>query len=89
MWSEQLAIGGGPLLFGRFGAVDAFYAPVCSRVRTYGLPLSGAAQAYVQRMDELGSVRAWNDAALNEHDFLDFDEPYRKPGDAGTVSLPK
>jgi glutathione S-transferase len=89
MWSEQLATGGGPLLFGRFGAVDAFFVPVCSRVRTYGLPLSGAALAYVQRMDELDSVRAWNDAALNEHDFLDFDEPYRKPGDARAVSSPK
>ena len=35
MWSEQLAASGGPFLFGEFGIVDAYYAPVCSRVRSY------------------------------------------------------
>jgi glutathione S-transferase len=88
MWNEQLANGGGPMLFGRFGAVDAFYAPVCSRIRTYGLPLTPAALAYVQRVHALSSVQAWNDAAVVEHDFLDFDEPYRQPGDDRTVAAP-
>jgi glutathione S-transferase len=69
------------MLCGRFSAVDAFYAPVCSRIRTYGLPLSQLAVAYVQRVHELASVQAWNDAAVAEHDFLDFDEPYRQAGD--------
>jgi glutathione S-transferase len=81
MWSEQLAASGGPMLLGRFGAVDAFYAPVCSRLSTYGLPLSQAAAAYVQRVHGLASAVAWNDAARAEHDFLDFDEPYRQAGD--------
>jgi glutathione S-transferase len=82
MWSEQLATGSGPMLLGRFGAVDAFYAPVCSRLSTYALPLSQAATAYVQRVHGLASVLAWNDSARAEHDFLDFDEPYRQAGDA-------
>jgi glutathione S-transferase len=81
MWSEQLAASGGPMLFGRFGAADAFYAPVCSRIRTYGLPLGDAALAYVGRVHELPGVRAWTDAALVEHDFLDFEEPYRQAAD--------
>jgi len=83
MWSEQLSAGSGPMLFGRFGAVDAFYAPVCSRIRTYGLALSDTALAYVQRVHGLASVQAWNDAAVVEHDFLDFDEPYRLPPSVG------
>jgi glutathione S-transferase len=31
----------------------------------------------MDRVRELRSVRAWVDAALLEHDFLDFEEPYR------------
>jgi glutathione S-transferase len=37
---------GGPFLFGAWSAADAFYTPVVTRFRTYGLPLSGAAAAY-------------------------------------------
>jgi len=48
MWSEQLEASGGPFLFGEFGIVDAYYAPVCSRVRSYALPLGAAALGYVE-----------------------------------------
>jgi glutathione S-transferase len=44
--------------------------------------------AYVQRLQQLDSVRAWNEAAMGEHDFLDFDEPYRQSGGA-TAAAPK
>ena len=44
MWAEQLAASGGPMLFGAFSAVDAFFAPVCSRLTTYGLPLADGPQ---------------------------------------------
>ncbi|HMO48809.1 MAG TPA: glutathione S-transferase family protein [Rubrivivax sp.] len=77
MWSEQLAASGGPMLFGRFSAVDAFYAPVCSRIDTHALPLSDAAAAYVQRVLALPGMRAWTEAALAEHDFIAEDDPYR------------
>jgi len=30
------------MLFGEFCAADASFAPVCSRMRTYGLPVSDA-----------------------------------------------
>ena len=78
MWSEQLAASGGPFLFGEFGIVDAFYAPVCSRVRTYALPLGAAALAYVERIHALPAMREWCAAALDEHDFIEDDEPYRQ-----------
>ena len=76
MWTEQLSGSGGPMLFGAFSAVDAFYAPVCSRLVTYALPISKAARAYVDRVASLAAVAEWNAAALKEADFLDFDEPY-------------
>jgi glutathione S-transferase len=78
MWSEQLAASGGPFLFGDFGIVDAFYAPVCSRVRTYALPLGDAALGYVERIHALPAMREWCAAARDEHDFIADDEPYRQ-----------
>ena len=78
MWCEQLAASGGPFLFGDFGTVDAYYAPVAARVRCYALPLSGVAQAYVDRLWATPGVAAWVADALAERDFLDFEEPYRQ-----------
>ena len=71
------------MLFGEFSAIDAFFAPVCSRLRTYALPVSADVTAYSERVLALDSVRPWVHDALAEHDFLDFDEPYRaRPGTA-------
>jgi glutathione S-transferase len=78
MWCEALAASGGPMLFGEFGAADAFYAPVCMRLRSYALPLSEAAQAYRQRVEGLPAVQAWMQAALAEHRWVQEDEPYRQ-----------
>ena len=61
MWSALLAEHGGPLLFGSFSIADAYFAPVCMRLKTYALP----------------GVHAWITQALAEKDFLDFEEPYR------------
>ncbi|MEW6703372.1 MAG: glutathione S-transferase family protein [Pseudomonadota bacterium] len=77
LWGEQLAASGGPFLFGAFSAADAFFAPVCTRLRTYGLPVGERTQAYVERVWQLPAMQAWVADALAEHDFLDFDEPYR------------
>lgn len=74
---ERLPDGSQPLLFGAFSVADAYFAPVCMRLRTYGLPLSAALQAYVERVTALPGVQAWIGDALAEHDFLDFEEPYR------------
>ncbi len=77
IWTELLATHGGPMLFGDFGIADAYYAPVCSRIRTYALPVSPAVAAYVDRVHSLAAMQAWTADALAEHDFIDFDEPYR------------
>ena len=77
MWTQLLEASGGPMLFGDFSVVDAYYAPVCMRLKTYALPVPPVISAYIERLSALPGVKAWIDAALKEHDFLDFDEPYR------------
>ena len=81
MWSQQLAASGGPFLFGSFGAADAYYAPVASRIRTYALPVSDAAHGYIDRLWTAPGVAHWVEDALAERDFLDFEEPYRTARD--------
>jgi len=83
MWTPLLRAHGGPMLFGEFSAIDAFFAPVCSRLRTYALPVSADVAAYSARVLALDSVREWVRGALAEHDFLDYDEPYRARPDTG------
>jgi glutathione S-transferase len=50
---------------------------VCVRLKTRALPLPPAIAAYVDRVAALPGVRAWMDQARAEHDFRDFEEPYR------------
>jgi glutathione S-transferase len=67
LWGEGLARFGGPFLAGvAFSAVDAFYAPVAFRVRTYGLDVGPVAQAWVDHMLALPAMLAWEKAALAE-----------------------
>jgi len=84
LWGELLAAqpaqmrdGTSPLLFGTFTIADAYFAPVCMRLKTYGLPLPADLATYVDRVASLPGVQAWVQGALAEHDFLDFEEPYR------------
>jgi glutathione S-transferase len=77
LWEGLLNRSGGPMLMGAFSIVDAYYAPVCMRLITYGLPVSQTVQAYVERVQGLPAVQAWIRDALAEQDFLPFEEPYR------------
>lgn len=72
LWDQGLTRFGGTFLAGaRFSAVDAFFAPVAFRVRTFGLELPGPAAAYVDRLLHLPGMQAWEAAALVE--------PWREP----------
>jgi len=77
MWQGLLAQHGGPLLFGDFSIADAYFAPVCMRLKTYALPAPPAVAAYIDRVCALPGVQAWTEGARAEKDFLDFEEPYR------------
>jgi len=84
LWGELLTAqptkmpdGSVPLLFGTFTIADAYFAPVCMRMKTYALPLPANLSDYVERVAALPGVKAWIDAARTEYDFLAFEEPYR------------
>ena len=72
LWNEGLARFGGPFLAGgEFTAVDAFFAPVAYRVRTYGIPISGGAASLLPQLLSHPSLRQWEAGALAE-DFRDL-----------------
>jgi glutathione S-transferase len=77
-WEDALANSKGPFLFGDFSLADAYFAPVISRTRTYGLPLPAVAAAWAERVWASPGVAAWVADALAEQDFRDFEEPYRR-----------
>lgn len=71
MWSDLLARSGGPFLGGEWSIADAFYTPVATRFRTYGVHLSdygddGACGAYVTRLLATPAFREWEAAARAE-----------------------
>jgi glutathione S-transferase len=49
----------GPFLFGAFSIADAMFAPVVSRLRTYGVPVGGAAQHYAREIHALPAMGEW------------------------------
>ncbi len=69
LWTALLARSHGPFLLGAWSIADAFYTPVATRFRTYGVKLAdygdaGAAQAYSERLLETPEFLAWERAAL-------------------------
>ena len=77
MWRELLAGHEGPMLFGDFCIADAFFAPVCMRLKNYALPVPDDIAAYLDRLCAMPGVKSWMDGALAENDFREFEEPYR------------
>jgi glutathione S-transferase len=68
LWSELLARYGGPFLAGQWSIADAFYTPVATRFRTYGVMLSdfgdaGPAGEYSERLLDQPEFKAWEAAA--------------------------
>lgn len=56
----------GPYLFGRWTLADAFFAPVASRCKTYGLPLGADAAVYRDAVLAHPDMQAWSAAARAE-----------------------
>jgi glutathione S-transferase len=56
----------GPFLFGAFGAVDAMFAPVVHRFRTYAVAVTEETQRYMDAMISLPAFAEWTRAALAE-----------------------
>jgi len=67
LWGDGLQRFGGPFLAGsEFTAVDAFFAPVAFRIKSYSLALELPAAEYAARLLSLGGMQEWYAAALQE-----------------------
>jgi glutathione S-transferase len=73
IWSTLCADSGGPYLFGESATIaDAFFTPVATRFRTYGVGLDAAAQRYAEVLLANPGFQRWE--ALAEQ------EPFTMPG---------
>ncbi len=70
IWTEcrERFGGGGDFLFGSFGAADAMYAPVASRLKTYQPEIGSVAAAYVDAIHGLPAMAEWVEASRAETD---------------------
>ncbi|HZP69116.1 MAG TPA: glutathione S-transferase family protein [Pseudolabrys sp.] len=66
---------GGSFLFGLFGAADAMFAPIVSRLHSYGFTVGDGTRRYMDAMMALPAWTEWRNAALQETWILKDDEP--------------
>ena len=72
IWRDCLVAYGGPYLFGaRPSAADAMYAPVCTRFRTYDVPLDADAAAYRDTILALPAMVEWAELAAAEPEEIE------------------
>jgi glutathione S-transferase len=76
MWTDARARFGkeGAFLCGKFGAVDAMYAPIVSRFNTYQVAVSAPARAYMDAVTALPAWKEWEAAARAESWVLPHNE---------------
>ena len=71
IWTECLALHGGPFLFGRRrGLADAMFAPVVTRFLTYDVELVSACRRYCDTIMAMPEMQAWVAAARAEPDDI-------------------
>lgn len=66
LWARALAAHGGPWLCGPYSLADVFFAPLATRIVTYGLPASDLARGYIAGHLNHPSFVAWCKAGLAE-----------------------
>ncbi|RSU53939.1 glutathione S-transferase family protein [Sphingomonas sp. S-NIH.Pt15_0812] len=71
LWAQARARygGEGEYLFGDFGAVDIMFAPVCTRIVTYQLPIARFAAGYIQSVIGHRWMQDWI-AGAQEEDWI-------------------
>ena len=85
-WARTTTRATGPWLCGAYSAADVFFAPVATRIASYNLPVSPAAQGYVAAHLAHPSFRRWRAMGLvdgPDQEFYRRDYPRRPwPGPA-------
>ena len=81
LWAQARArFGGeGDFLFGSFGAADIMYAPVVTRIVTYGLPIARFATGYMDAVLHHPFMQDWIAGAQEEEWVI---EQFEKPATA-------
>ncbi|MBV8836849.1 MAG: glutathione S-transferase, partial [Alphaproteobacteria bacterium] len=74
MWKEARGRSGGPFLFGKFSAADAMYAPVVTRLNTYGISVSRDSRDYMDAVLALPAFAEWRAASIAETWIVPEDE---------------
>jgi glutathione S-transferase len=76
LWTDLRTrfLGDGPFLFGPRSLADAFFAPVVTRFRTYGVALTPVLEAYSAAVLSDPDFRAWEAAAQAEAAVIDETE---------------
>ena len=81
LWAQARARwgGDGDFLFGDFGAVDIMFAPVCTRIVTYQLPIARFAAPYIDSILQHRWMQDWI-AGAQEEDWVI--QQYEQPTEA-------
>ena len=81
LWAQARARfgGGGDFLFGDFGAADIMFAPVCTRIVTYSLPVPRFAATYINAVLGHPFLQDWIAGAQEEDWVIEQFEPPAKP----------
>ncbi|WP_375380951.1 glutathione S-transferase family protein [uncultured Sphingomonas sp.] len=77
LWAQARARWGGTgdFLFGEFGAADIMYAPVCTRIATYSLPVARFAVPYIEAVLGHPFMQDWIAGAQEEEWVIEQYEP--------------
>lgn len=65
--------GEGGFLCGSFGIVDAMYAPMVTRFRSYGISVNAATERYMQQIEALPAYQEWVRAGVQETERIGAD----------------
>ena len=76
-WRNILKLSKGPFLAREFTALDAFYAPVITRIQAYKMPASKDKALYIQRIRQHPSVKNGLKTQFEIAVYRDFEDPYR------------
>jgi glutathione S-transferase len=89
LWRDALGRSGGPWLCGRYSMADVFYAPVATRIATYGLPVSDQTLGYVRAHLAHPAFRRWRALGATEGpDLPQYEMPLARSPFPAAPTLP-